>query len=247
MGDGLLLAFESVVAAMECCVLVQKGMAARNGNDSGDAIHFRIGVHLGDVIVEGDDIFGDGVNIATRLQEIADSGVVVISNNAHDNVEGGIDEEFTDGGAQELKNIMRPVGTWRWSIDGGPATIQADGGALQLSDKPSIAVLPFDNMSIDPEQEFFSDGITEDIFAALSRFHQFFVIARNSTFIYKGRPVDVGQVARELGVQYVLEGSLRRADNRVRITTQLIDTVSDHHIWAEQYDRELDDVFCRAG
>lgn len=243
MGDGLLLAFESVVAAVECCVLVQKGMAACNGNDSGDAIHFRIGVHLGDVIVEGDDIFGDGVNIAARLQEIADPGGVVISNNAHDNVEGRIDEEFTDGGAQELKNIMRPMGTWRWSIDGEPAAIQADGYALPLPDKPSIAVLPFDNMSNDPEQEFFSDGITEDIIAALSRFHQFFVIARNSTFVYKGRPVDVGQVARELGVKYVLEGSVRRAANRVRITAQLIDAVSDHHIWAEQYDRELDDIF----
>ena len=241
-GDGLLLEFPSVVAAVECCVAVQKGMAERNADAGDEAIRFRIGVHLGDVIVEGDDIFGDGVNIAARLQEIGEAGGVVISSNAHDSVEGRVEAEFHDGGDQELKNISRPVRVWRWSIDTRPKPTVADA-PLQLPDKPSIAVPPFANMSGDAEQEYFSDGMTEDIITNLSRMHWLFVIARNSTFTFKGQAVDIRRVAAELGVRYVLEGSVRKAGNRVRITAQSIDAGTSNHIWAERYDRELTDIF----
>ncbi len=241
-GDGLLLEFPSVVAAVECCVTVQKGMAERSADAENEAIQFRIGVHLGDVMVEGDDIFGDGVNIAARLQEIGDAGGVTISSNAHDSVEGRVEAGFVDAGEQELKNIARPVRVWRWSMDTGPKPTVADT-PLQLPDKPSIAVLPFDNMSGDPEQEYFADGIAEDVITALSRFRSLFVIARNSSFTYKNTAVDVRSVGQQLGVRYVLEGSVRRASNQVRVTAQLIEAETGNHLWAEQFDRELEDIF----
>ncbi len=245
-GDGLLLEFPSVVAAVECCVAVQEGMAERN-NDAGDeAIRFRVGVHLGDVIVEGDDIFGDGVNIAARLQEIGDTDGITISSNAHDSVNGRIKAGFVDGGDQVLKNIARPVRVWRWSpgqITPAETAVAGSDEPLSLPDKPSIAVLPFDNMSGDPEQEFFADGIAEDVITALSRFRSLFVIARNSTFTFKGQAVDITQIAHELGVRYVVEGSVRKAGNRVRITAQLIDATNGNHLWADRFDGNLDDIF----
>jgi adenylate cyclase len=241
-GDGMLLEFPSVVAAVGCCVAVQEGMAERSVDAGDEAIQFRIGVHLGDVIVEGDDIFGDGVNIAARLQEIGDAGGVTISSNAHDSVEGRIEARFVDAGEQELKNIARPVKVWRWSIDAKPKPTVADA-PLQLPDKPSIAVLPFDNMSNDPDQEYFADGITEDIITELSRYHSLMVIARNSTFAYKGKSISIQLVGRELGVAYVLEGSIRKAGSRIRVTAQLIDAARGNHLWAERFDRKLEDIF----
>ncbi|MBT3331074.1 MAG: adenylate/guanylate cyclase domain-containing protein [Rhodospirillaceae bacterium] len=244
-GDGLLLEFPSVVAASECVVAVQEGMATRNsGIGDDDAICFRIGVHLGDVIVESDDIFGDGVNISARLQEICDTGCVTISSNAHDSVEGRIEAEFVDGGDRELKNIERSVRVWQWAPSAFDAEVPTVINApLPLPDKPSIAVLPFDNMSGDPEQEFFADGMTEDIITLLSSVPDLFVIARNSTFAYKGQSPDVRKVAADLGVRYVLEGSVRKAGNRIRVTAQFIDAESGNHIWADRYDRVLDDIF----
>jgi len=242
-GDGLLLEFPSVVAAVECCIAVQEGMAERNADAGDEAMLFWIGAHLGDVIIEGDDIFGDGVNIAVRLQEISEIGGVAISSNAHDSVQGRIEVEFTDGGDQELKNIARTVRVWRWSVTGGPPIMPNGSEPMPLADIPSIAVLPFNNMSGDPEQEYFSDGLTEDIITALSYWQSFSVIARNSTFQYKGKSPDVRQVAMHLGVQYVLEGSVRRSGNRVRINAQLIDGATGSHIWANRFDRKLDDFF----
>jgi adenylate cyclase len=243
MGDGLLLEFSSVVVAVECCIAVQEGMAERNTGAGDEAIRYRIGVHLGDVIVEGDDIFGDGINIAARLQEIGEAGGVVISSNAHDSVDGRIDAAFVDGGNHELKNIARPVRVWRWSIEGGPAIGPSGDDPLPLADKPSIAVLPFDNMSGSPEQEYFSDGIAEDIITDLSKFSWLMVIARSSSFSYKGQAIDIRTVSKELSARYVLEGSVRKSGNRVRITAQLIDCSDGSHIWADRYDRELKDIF----
>jgi TolB-like protein len=244
MGDGLLLAFPSVVEAVACAVAVQQGMAERNADVADDiAVRFRIGVHLGDVIVEGGDIFGDGVNIAARLQEISEAGGIAISGTAHDNIVGRVDAAFIDAGDQELKNIARPVRMWQWSVVDDTPLPASDEEPLALPDKPSIAVLPFDNMSGDAEQEYFSDGITEDIITNLSRIHWLFVIARNSSFVYRGRAVDVRQVSEELGVRYILEGSVRKAANKVRITAQLIDAQTSAHLWAERYDRDLTDIF----
>jgi adenylate cyclase len=199
------------------------------------------------VIVDGEDIFGDGVNVAARLQEIAERGGVCISEKVQAEVRGKLGVEFEDGGAQALKNVTDPVRVWRWS----PSQVEASGAVtetragepLPLPHKPSIAVLPFENMSGDPEQEYFSDGIAEDIITALSRVHWLFVIARNSSFTYKGQAIDVTQVARDLGVRYVVEGSVRKAGSRVRVTAQLIDATSGNHLWADRYDRELDDIF----
>jgi TolB-like protein/class 3 adenylate cyclase len=244
-GDGLLLDFPSVVDAVRCVVDIQAAMASKGADISEDRrIAFRIGVNLGDIIIDDDDIFGDGVNIAARLQEIASPGGICISSRVHDDVRDRLDIAFEDGGPQTLKNIARPVVVWRWS-PGVPrqtpiATVPAP---LALPDKPSIAVLAFANMSGDPEQEYFTDGITEDIITELSRFRSLFVIARNSSFSYKGKSPDIRQVGRELGVRYVLEGSIRKAANRIRVTSQLIDTLSGSHIWAERYDRVLEDVF----
>ena len=244
-GDGLLLEFPSVVNAVRCAVEVQTAMADRTAGIAEDRrIAFRIGINLGDIIVEGDDIFGDGVNVAARLQEIAPPGGICISSRVHDDVRDRLDTAFDDGGAQTLKNIARPVQVWRWQPGTTVAPKPAPAPtALPLPDKPSIAVLPFQNMSGDPEQEYFADGIVEDIITALSRFKSLFVIARNSSFTYKGRAVDMRQVGRELGVRYVLEGSVRKAGGRVRITGQLIEASTNAHLWAEKIDGELSDVF----
>ncbi len=247
-GDSLLIEFPSVVAAIRCAIDVQRAMVERNAELPADRrIEFRVGVNLGDIIVEGQDIHGEGVNIAARLESFAEPGGIAVSAAAYDQVRGRVDDAFEDAGAQQFKNIERPVQVWRWrptltERDGGPAPAPTSS-PLPLPDKPSIAVLPFDNMSNDSEQEFFADGITEDLITGLSRIRWLFVIARNSTFVYKGRAVDVRQVASELGVRYVLEGSVRKAGNRVRITAQLIDAQTSNHVWAERYDGELTNIF----
>ena len=247
MGDGLLAEFLSVIDAVSWAVESQKKVAEISSEDRDDQIiEYRVGVNLGDVIVDGDDIFGDGVNIAARLQEMAEPGGVCISAKVHSEVTGKLGAEFTDGGAQRAKNIAQPVHIWHWSPHGEAPIAAPDmeqDAPLPLPDKPSIAVLPFDNMSGDPEQEYFSDGMTEDIITALSRLRWLFVIARNSTFTYKGQAVDVKQVGREMGVRYVLEGSVRKAGQRIRVTAQLIEADSGNHIWAERYDRDLVDIF----
>jgi adenylate cyclase len=250
-GDGMLVEFASAVDAARCGVEVQRRMAAQNADVPQDVrIEFRIGIHVGDIIIDDNDIFGDGVNIAARLEGIAEPGGVCISDDAQRQVRGKVDIAFADMGWQNLKNIAEPMRAWRVQLDGSAAPMAsakpADASAqpvLALPDRPSIAVLPFQNMSGDPEQEYFADGMVEDIITELSRIRWLFVIARNSTFIYKGKAIDVKQVARELGVRYVLEGSVRRGGNRVRVTAQLIDPTSGAHIWAERYDRDLNDIF----
>ncbi|MEE9589343.1 MAG: adenylate/guanylate cyclase domain-containing protein, partial [Hyphomicrobiaceae bacterium] len=248
MGDGLLAEFPSVVDAVNWAVEVQTKVAELSAEEPDEQqIEYRVGVNLGDVIVDGDDIFGDGVNVAARLQEIAEPGGVCISEKVQTEVRGKLNVELVDGGTQTVKNVRDPLRIWRWS----PGQVEASDAALRplageplvLPDKPSIAVMPFDNMSGDPEQEYFADGMAEDIITALSRMPWFFVIARNSSFTYKGHAVDVKQVARELGVQYVLEGSVRKGGNRLRITAQLIDAMTGKHVWAERYDREIVDIF----
>jgi TolB-like protein/class 3 adenylate cyclase len=239
-GDGILIEFASAVDAARCAVEIQHGMIERNADVPQEKrIEFRIGIHVGDIIIEDGDIFGDGVNIAARLEAIAQPGGICISEDAHRQVRGKLDVQFRDSGEQELKNIARPVRVYQLQCGGD---VQATA-ALALPDKPSIAVLAFQNMSGDPEQEYFADGMVEDIITGLSRIKWLFVIARNSTFTYKGRSVDVKQVGRELGVRYVLEGSVRRAADRVRITCQLIDAASGAHVWAERYDRRFEDIF----
>ena len=205
-------------------------------------IAFRIGINLGDIIIDGDDIFGDGVNIAARLETLAEPGGACVADDAWRQVRGKIDVSFVEMGAQSLKNIDQPVHAWRWSPNGAPVP-PTTPTSLALPDKPSIAVLPFQNMSGDPEQEYFVDGLVEDIITALSRFKSLFVIARNSSFTYKGRAVDIRQVGRELGVRYVLEGSVRKAGTRLRITAQLIEADTSTHVWSERYDGELQDIF----
>ena len=243
MGDGLLLEFPSVVGAVKCSIAVQLGMAARNTEIGKDRrLTFRVGINLGDIAIDGDDIHGDGVNVAARLQEACTPGGLALSGVAHESLGSLVDAHFADGGRQQFKNIAREIQVWRWSLE-VQADTAADDAPLALPDKPSIAVLAFDNMSGDPEQEFFADGIAEDVITALSRFRSLFVIARNSSFTYKGRAVDIAQVARELGVRYVVEGSVRKAGNRVRITAQLIDATSGNHLWADRFDGGLDDVF----
>jgi TolB-like protein/Tfp pilus assembly protein PilF len=232
MGDGVLVEFASAVDAVQSALDVQTAMA-----DDARMV-FRIGINVGDVIVEGDDIHGDGVNIAARLEGIAEPGGICISDDVYRQVRGKIEAAFDDLGPRELKNIVEPVHAHAVRPARAPAA-----AALPLPDKPSIAVLPFANMSGDPEQEYFADGIAEDIITELSRFSWFFVIARNSSFSYKGTSPDIRQVASELGVQYVLEGSVRKGGNRVRITAQLIEADTGRHVWAERYDRELDDIF----
>ena len=242
MGDGLLLEFPSVVDATQCVIDVQQAMTKRNDAiDEDKRIVFRIGVHLGDLIVEGDDIFGDGINVAARLEAFCEAGGIAISGTVHENISGRIEAGFVDAGDQQLKNISRPVRVWQWTPTASSIAVPSE--ALALPDKPSIAVLPFDNMSGDPEQEFFADGITEDIITGLSRIRQFFVIARNSTFNFKDRTSDIQSVAKALGVRYVLEGSVRKAGQRVRVTAQLVDAISGNHVWAERYDRNLEDIF----
>jgi TolB-like protein len=243
MGDGLLAEFGSVVDAVECAAVVQRQMAERNADvQQANRIDFRIGVNMGDVIVEGDDLYGDGVNVAARLEQLAEPGEICVSGAARDQVFDKVDFALDDLGEVEVKNIARPIRIYRVARSSAPAQAAALRPPSR-QDKPSIAVLPFVNLSGDPEQEYFSDGITEDIITALSRLRWFFVIARNSTFVYKGRPVDVKQVGQELGVLYVLEGSVRKAGNRIRVTAQLVDTLSGAHHWAQTYDRDLTDIF----
>jgi len=239
-GDGLLAKFNSVVDAMRCAVDVQRGMAERNSDvPNNNRIEFRIGINVGDVIEDNGDIFGDGVNVAARLEAIAEPGGICISDDAHRQVRDKLDIVFDDAGEQNLKNIERPVRVFR--VRDGAAAIPRP--TLALPDKPSIAVLPFQNLSADPEQEYFADGVVEDITMALSLFRWLFVIARNSSFTYKGRTVDVKQIGRELGVRYVLEGSVRKAGNRVRISGQLIDAETGAHLWAGRFDGALEDMF----
>ncbi len=241
-GDGLLAEFASVVDAVQCAVAFQERMAVRNVDTPDERrIDFRIGVNLGDVIVQDDDVYGDGVNVAARLEGLAVAGGVIISGTVHEHIKGKLDLGFDDLGLQEVKNIAEPVHAYQIRLQGDAAA--TSDKPLPLSAKPSVAVLPFANMSADPEQEYFSDGITEDIITALSRVYQFFVIARNTTFTYKGRVADVQDIAKKLGVRYVLEGSVRKAGDRVRITVQLIDGETGNHLWAEKYDRELEDIF----
>jgi adenylate cyclase len=242
-GDGVLIEFVSAVDAARCAIDIQRGMGERNlGVPPETRIEFRIGIHVGDIMIEDNDIFGDGVNIAARLESIAQPGGICISDDAYRQVRGKIDVKFQDSGEQELKNIARPVRVYQLRPEAPPAPGKAASG-LALPDKPSIAVLAFQNMSGDAEQEFFADGIAEDIITALSKAHWLFVIARNSAFSFKGKAVDVREVGRDLGVRYVLEGSVRKAGNRVRITAQFIDATSGHHVWAERYDRALEDIF----
>ena len=249
-GDGFLVEFASAVDATRCAVKVQRGMAARNADVLRESrVEFRIGIHVGDIIIDDNDIFGDGVNIAARLEGIAEPGSVCISDDAYRQIRGKVDVTFDDMGSQSLKNIAEPMRAWRLRFDANSSAAESASPPtettqpLALPDKPSIAVLPFQNMSGDPEQEYFADGMVEDIITALSQVKWFFVIARNSSFTYKGRSVDVKQVARDLGVRYVLEGSVRKAGGRVRITGQLIQGETGQHIWADKFDGELADVF----
>ena len=242
-GDGMLVEFASVVDAVRCAVEVQQAMPDRNTGAAADSrIELRIGINLGDVVVDGDDLYGDGVNIAARLEGLAEPGGICISEDAFRQVRGKIAAEFTDIGEQALKNITRPIRTYRVMAAPGAASRRASSGP-PLPEKPSIAVLPFANMSGDPEQEYFADGMVEEIITALSRIRWLFVIARNSSFTYKGQAVDVKQVGRELGVRYVLEGSVRKAGGRVRITAQLIEVEGGAHLWADRFDGPLEEVF----
>jgi len=237
-GDGMLLEFASVVDAVRCAIEIQRATAERNADVPEDRkIHYRIGINVGDIIIDEGDIHGDGVNIAARLEPLASPGAICLSDNAYQQMKGKIALDVSDMGEQHLKNIAHPVRVYSLKLDSAPST-----PALSLPDKPSIAVLPFANMSGDPREEYFIDGITEDIITELSRFSELFVIARNSSFQYKGKSVDVRQIGRELGVRYLLEGSIRRSGERVRITAQLIDVVTGVHRWADRYDRELRDV-----
>jgi TolB-like protein/class 3 adenylate cyclase len=240
-GDGLLVEFASVVDAVRCAVAVQQAMPERDTSvAAGSRIELRIGINLGDVIVEGDDLYGDGVNIAARIEALADAGGVFVSNTVHDHVRDRLPFLFEDLGEQQVKNIARPVRVYRVRDQRQPTPTLP---VLPLPDKPSIVVLPFANMSGDPEQEYFVDGMVEEIITALSRIHWLFVIARNSSFTYKGRSVDVKEVGREFGVRYVLEGSVRKAGRQVRITGQLIDALTGTHLWADRFDGSLEDVF----
>ena len=248
-GDGLLVEFVSVVDAVRCAVDIQRGMAERNSNVPAEScIQFRIGINVGDIISDDNDIYGDGVNVAARLEALAEPGGIMVSRNVYDQVRDKLSFGFEDMGEQTVKNIARPIGVHRISLAESATPLVLKSGAATskielLIDRPSIAVLPFDNISGDPEQEYFADGISEDIITGMSKLRWFFVISRNSSFIYKGKAVDVKRAARELGVRYVLEGSVRKGGNRVRITAQLIDATTGNHIWADRYDGDLTDVF----
>ncbi|MCP4329363.1 MAG: adenylate/guanylate cyclase domain-containing protein [Alphaproteobacteria bacterium] len=248
-GDGALVEFGSAVDAVHCAVEVQQGLAESEAAvPSESRILYRVGINVGDIVIDGDDILGDGVNVAARLEALAEPGGICISGTAYDQVHNKVDMKFADLGEQQVKNIQAPVRVYAVraegleGVDTGPPAPQIDGGPRR-SDKPSIAVLPLNNMSGDPDQEFFADGITEDIITELSRFRELFVISRNSAFKYKNQPVNIAEFAKTLGVQFVVEGSVRKAGDRVRVTVQLIDAETDGHIWAERYDRELKDIF----
>jgi adenylate cyclase len=246
-GDGMLVEFPSIVNAVDCASEIQRGMSERNIEVPSDRrIEFRIGINLGDVIVEGDDIYGDGVNVAARLEGIAQPGGVAISSSVRDHIGNRLELQFEDMGNQILKNIEKPVHVFSIALGGSAGRSAAESPAYQKQpkrEKPSIAVLPFDNMSGDPGQAYFSDGVTEDIITELSRFRSLFVIARNSSFALRGERLDVAEIARRLGVEFVVEGSVRRTGNRVRITAQLISAATGAHLWAERYDRQLEDIF----
>jgi adenylate cyclase len=242
-GDGLLVEFGSVVDALRCAVEVQREMTGRNaGVPPDNRIELRVGINVGDIVVEDGDIFGDGVNVAARLEALAEPGEICVSARVQEDAAGRLDLAFEDLGEQQLKNIARPVRAYRVVTGSVPAMTRSSTGP-PLPDKPSIAVLPFANMSGDPEQEYFADGMVEEIITALSRIRWLFVIARNSSFTYKGQAVDVKQVGCELGVRYVLEGSVRKGGNRVRITGQLIDAQTGTHLWADRFDGLIEDVF----
>jgi TolB-like protein/Tfp pilus assembly protein PilF len=239
-GDGMLVEFVSVVDALRCAVEVQRGMIERNAQVPQEKrIEFRVGINFGDIIIDGDDIYGDGVNVAARLEGLAEPGGICVSSRVQEDARGKLEVVFEDAGEPQLKNIEWPVRVYRVRLNG---TISSRP-ALPLPDKPSIAVLPFQNMSGDPEQDYFADGIVEEIITALSRFRQLFVIARNSSFTYKGRLVDVKQIGRELGVRYVLEGGVRKVADRVRITAQLVDALTGVHLWADRFDGALENIF----
>jgi adenylate cyclase len=257
-GDGALVEFISAVDALSAAIEFQQGMAEANSDQPADAaLVFRIGLHLRDLIVDGDDLYGDGVNIAARLEGEAPAGGILISRNVRDAVSGRVKATFEDLGGLSLKNIERPVRSFsvRWqpedwqrsatsdSTDAATGAAHYSATPLPLPDKPSIAVLPFQNMSGDPEQEYFADGIAEDVITTLSKIEELMVIARNSSFVFKGQSKDIREIGRILGVRYVLEGGVRRSGNRVRLTAQLIDSLDGHHVWAERFDGDLNDVF----
>jgi adenylate cyclase len=242
-GDGLLAEFGSVVSAVEAAAAIQRAMPMRNADAPMDRwIQYRVGINLGDVIVQGDDLFGDGVNVASRLEGIAIPGGIAVSQSVRDNVENRLDVRFEDRGDQQLKNIAMPVRVYDIVLDQKPEAAAA-GMAAVIQERPSIAILPFTNMSGDPEQEYFSDGIAEDIITDLSKVSNLFVVGRNTSFTYKGMSLQLVKVARELGVKFLLEGSVRKAGDQVRVTAQLIDGPSGGHLWAERYDRQLTDIF----
>ncbi len=245
-GDGMLVEFQSVTDAVLCAAEIQERMRRRNSDVPEDRrIQFRIGINIGDIIFDEGDIYGDGVNIAARIEQLADVGGICVTQAVRDQILDKIDVAFEDVGEKALKNISRPVRVWRALLNGqnGAPRASSEGERGQAAGRTSIAVLPFANMSGDAEQEFFVDGLTEDIITELSRRHELFVISRNSSFVYKGQAVNIRDVAQKLGAQYLVEGSVRKAGERLRVTVQLIDTASDTHIWAERYDRKLDDVF----
>ena len=243
MGDGALVEFASAVEAVEGAIAIQKAMESYNaGRLDEQPIELRVGVNLGDIVIEGEDIFGDGVNVAARLEGKAPKGGILLSDAVYAQVKGKVAERFTNAGEPALKNISKPVLAWCWSCDGTP--LETEESARPEADRrPSIAVLPFANMSGDPEHEYFADGLVEDVITTLSKLAGLRVIARNSSFVYKGQAVDVREAARQLGVQFVLEGSVRMAGNRVRVTAQLIGAMDGSHLWAERYDRAMDDIF----
>ena len=238
-GDGMLIEFPSVVSAVACAVDIQSAMRTRNAAEPSAPIEFRVGVNLGDIIVEDGDIFGDGVNVAARLESIAPIGGIAVSQSVRDHVGKRLDLAFEDMGERRLKNIEAPIRVYSISVD----RPSSDGAAAAGQERPSIAVLPFVNMSGDPEQEYFSDGITEDIITDLSKVSGLFVVARNTAFTYKGKHVDVQEVAKRFGVNFILEGSVRKAGARVRVTGQLINGKDNGHVWADRYDRDLTDIF----
>ena len=245
MGDGALVEFPSVVDAVECAVVVQRGMEERNAAiPDSKRITYRIGINLGDIIIDGDDIYGDGVNIAARLEGEADPGGICISGDAYRQVLGKIDFAFEDLGERTLKNIAEPVRVYRWHVKTSDVAAKSEPNqVLPLPDKPSIAVLPFDNLSDDPQQEYFSDGMSEDLITDISNISGLFVIARNSSFAFKGQAIDVKEVAAKLGVKHILEGSVRKMGPKLRVNVQLIDAASGGHIWAERYDGDMEDIF----
>jgi len=243
-GDSLVADFASAVDAVQCAVAVQEAIAKENADrPAGEQMRFRIGLHVGDIMVQGDNLFGDAVNIAARLEALAEAGGICVSGVVRDHIGTKLRLSFADLGDQQVKNIAQPIKAYRIGCEIAQTAMPVVASPLPLPDKPSIAVLPFQNMSGDPEQEYFADGMVEEIITALSRIRWLFVIARNSTFTYKGQTVDVKQVGRELGVRYVLEGSVRKAGGRVRITAQLIDAASGGHLWVDRFDGAHDDVF----